>query len=177
MSIPAVLRAAVVAAVALAVDVSARLPAGDELGARGFSARESGAPPFVRPVFGAPVPGEIIDHFDHNAGPYGAGSRGATFAAQPGADISAVGTGTVTFAGAVAGRTWVTVQHPNGLRSTVGELASVEVRRGETVGRGTLLGTSVGAVLLTIRDGDRYLDPEPLLLSGSLRARLVPSPP
>lgn len=172
MSIPAVLRAAVVAAVALAVDVSARLPAGDEPGARGFSARESGAPPFVRPVLG-----EIIDHFDHNAGPYGAGSRGVTFAAQPGADISAVGTGTVTFAGAVAGRTWVTVQHPNGLRSTVGELASVEVRRGETVGRGTLLGTSVGAVLLTIRDGDRYLDPEPLLLSGSLRARLVPSPP
>ncbi|NLA35296.1 MAG: M23 family metallopeptidase [Actinobacteria bacterium] len=126
-------------------------------------------------LFVAPTAAPIADRFDHDAGAYGPGNRGLDFATAPGERVWAIGDGVVVFAGPVAGKRWVTVAHPNGLRSTVGPLQRIDVAPGESVRLGQPLGTVASTLHLSIRDGDRYLDPEPLLALGRVRAILVPA--
>ena len=124
--------------------------------------------------FVAPTTAPISERFDHDAGAYGPGNRGLDFATSHGDEVRAIGDGAVTFSGPVANVSWVTVQHPNGLRSTVGPMARIDVDVGDLVRRGQIVGTVDGPLHLSIRRGDRYLDPEPLLSFGRLRAVLVP---
>lgn len=126
--------------------------------------------------FVPPTAAAISERFDHDAGAYGPGNRGLDFATAPGDEVRAIGDGVVTFSGPVAGDVWVTVQHPNGLRSTVGPMRRSDVVAGERVRRGQVVGTVRAALHLSIREGERYLDPEPLLWFGRLRAVLVPVP-
>ncbi|AOX64621.1 hypothetical protein BJK06_01315 [Curtobacterium sp. BH-2-1-1] len=101
---------------------------------------------------------------------YAAGHRGIDVAAPLGTVVVAVDDGTVTFAGQVAGRGVVTIDHGGGLRSTVDSVAP-GVATGDTVAQGDAVGTvSVGhcpaadpCLHLGARLDDRYADPTPYL--------------
>ncbi|MFM8896037.1 MAG: murein hydrolase activator EnvC family protein [Actinomycetales bacterium] len=72
---------------------------------------------------------------------WGRGHRGIDLAAVPGQEVMAIGSGIVRFAGSIAGKPVVTVEHPGaGLRSTYEPvLATVSV--GSAVRTGTVIGT------------------------------------
>lgn len=67
------------------------------------------------------------------------GHRGVDLAGAPGQAVYAAGPGTVVFAGVLAGRPVVSVQHPGGLRTSYEPVQAV-VRPGEEVQTGTALG-------------------------------------
>lgn len=67
------------------------------------------------------------------------GHRGVDLAGAPGQPVYAAGPGTVVFAGVLAGRPVVSVQHPGGLRTSYEPVESL-VRRGEQVQTGTAVG-------------------------------------
>lgn len=97
-----------------------------------------------------------------------------------GAPVLAAGAGTVMFAGQVAGRGVISIDHPGGLRTTY-EPVSPSVTAGDLVAQGQQIGTLVpghpgcpSAVCLHwgARRGTDYLDP--LHLLGLSRVRLLP---
>ena len=118
--------------------------------------------------------------FDPPPDRYGAGHRGADLAGAPGLPVRAAGDGVVVFAGMVAGRPVVSVDHAGGLRTTYEPVDAV-VGAGQPVARGTVLGTLAGghagcpvAACLHwgLRRGEVYLDP--LSLLGAPEVRLLP---
>ena len=66
-----------------------------------------------------PVVGPVIRGFDPPSNPYGAGHRGIDIAAAFGSPIRAPAAGVVTFSGKVGGQLFVTLDHGDGLSSTV----------------------------------------------------------
>lgn len=113
-----------------------------------------------------PVRGPIVGGF----APVGqfSGHWGVDWAVSAGTEVGAAGAGTVTFAGRVAGNLTVTVAHGGGLRTSYSYLSALTVRRGEQVGRGTVLGRSGvdhsrEALHFSARLGSTYIDPVPLL--------------
>ncbi len=128
------------------------------------------------PLAGRPV---VLRRFDAPAGPYAAGHRGVDLGISAGSPVLAAGGGIVVFAGLVAGRGVVSVQHGR-LRTTY-EPVLATVRPGQPVDAGMRLGTltagihcGVGRSCLHwgLRRGDTYLDP--LLLVGAGPVRLLP---
>jgi murein DD-endopeptidase MepM/ murein hydrolase activator NlpD len=97
---------------------------------------------------------------------YAAGHRGLDVPAALGSTASAVDDGTVAFAGAVGGRTVVTIDHGDGLVSTLDSVTPL-VAAGDDVVRGTPVGrVSVGhcpasapCLHLGARVDGRYVDP------------------
>jgi murein DD-endopeptidase MepM/ murein hydrolase activator NlpD len=67
------------------------------------------------------------------------GHRGVDLAGVSGQPVYAAGSGTVVFAGGLAGRAVVSVQHPGGLRTTY-EPVDAAVRPGQSVEAGSPLG-------------------------------------
>ncbi|NKS87494.1 peptidoglycan DD-metalloendopeptidase family protein [Rhodococcus hoagii] len=109
------------------------------------------------------------------------GHRGVDLAAVPGQTVLAAGAGTVVFAGTVAGKPVVSVDHPGGLRTTY-EPVEATVSAGRRVERGTVLGTvapghpecaAAACLHWGLRRDREYLDPLPLV--GAVRMRLLPS--
>ena len=80
-----------------------------------------------------PVVGPVVRGFDPPSSPYGAGHRGIDIAVPVGTLVVAPAAGVVTFAGAVAGRLYVTIDHGGGVLSTCSFLSSALVRKGDTV--------------------------------------------
>lgn len=149
----------------------------DPLGGVAAQAQQVPPPPVT---YRPPVEGQVTDPFRPPATPYGQGNRGLEYATARGAVVAAPAGGVVTFAGQVGGRLYVTVQHPDGVRTTSGPLGRITpgVARGVDVAAGDALGTSPGSVLWTARVGDTYVDPAILLAaSGTVRVRLVPLRP
>lgn len=145
------------------------------------------AGPVVAPAgaFGWPLAGlpGLARPFEPPEHPYGPGHRGVDLRGSPGQPVLAAGDGTVAFAGMVAGRPVISVDHPNGLRTTYEPVAAV-VSAGELVRRGDVLGTlqaghdgcpAAACLHWGVRRGDEYLDPLRLLALG--RVRLLPMPP
>jgi murein DD-endopeptidase MepM/ murein hydrolase activator NlpD len=87
-----------------------------------------------------PVPGGVERVFQAPVTPYGAGHRGVDLRGRPGTPVRAALGGTVTFAGSVAGRGWITINHGGGLDTTYGWLDPQVVRAGQHVAAGDLLG-------------------------------------
>jgi murein DD-endopeptidase MepM/ murein hydrolase activator NlpD len=140
------------------------------------------APALTVPAWVAPVDGalEVTRPFDPPPGPYAAGHRGVDLAGAPGSPVRAAGVGVVVFAGTVAGRPVVSIDHPNGLRTTY-EPVDPSVGAGQQVARGAPIGTLVGghpgcprAACLHwgVRKGQTYLDPMALL--RPVHVRLLP---
>ncbi|WP_113700168.1 M23 family metallopeptidase [Nonomuraea lactucae] len=107
------------------------------------------------------------------------GHRGIDLAARPSAPVLAASAGTVRYAGPLAGRGVVSIDHPGGLRTTYIPVTA-SVRRGQHVARGDRLGV-VEESLTHCREpclhwgllrAPRYLDP--LLLLGQAHVRLLP---
>ena len=88
---------------------------------------------FVLPVAPPPL---VLTAFRPPADRYGAGHRGVDLAAQPGSAVVAAGTGRVVFAGALAGRGVVSIEHAGGLRTTY-EPVTASVSAGATVAAGS----------------------------------------
>lgn len=124
--------------------------------------------------FVSPVEGPVTDPFRPPPCPWCPGNRGLEIDTAEGAAVVAMGVGRVTFAGAVAGVFYVTVEHPSGLRSTVGRLQTMRVRAGQQVASNQVIGTAGDTTIVTVRHGEHYLDPAPLIGRPSWRPRLVP---
>lgn len=122
-----------------------------------------------------PVDAVVIDPFRAPATPWGPGNRGLEYATLLGSPVRAIGAGEVVFAGPVAGRLAVTVLHADGRRSSYSDLASVEVRFGDLLPRGAVVGHAGRTLHLGLREGDRYVDPAEFL--DRRRAVLVPHRP
>jgi murein DD-endopeptidase MepM/ murein hydrolase activator NlpD len=131
-----------------------------------------------RPPLDGPL--RIARGFDPPARPWLPGHRGVDLAAVPGAVVRAAGNGVVRFAGPLAGRGVVSVEHAGGLRTTY-EPVAVRVRPGDRVAAGHPLGAvAVGhrgcAAPACLHWGLRrdavHLDPFALL--GLARTRLLP---
>lgn len=113
----------------------------------------------------------VADPFRAPEGPYGPGNRGIEYATAPGTAVRAIGSGVVAFAGSVAGRGVVSIDHPSGLRSTYTGLAQITVVVGAPVAQRDMVGRTATHLHLGLRDGRRYLDPAAFF--GGARAVLV----
>jgi murein DD-endopeptidase MepM/ murein hydrolase activator NlpD len=165
--------------------VPAALVAAAVLGLVPVAAAADPSPPSpVAPasVWTAPLPGDLRVGRPFEAPPhaYGPGHRGVDLSAAPGTPVLAAADGVVAFAGMVAGRPVISVDHPDGLRTTY-EPVQPSVGAGARVTRGSPLGTllaghagcSAQACLhWGVRRGDTYLDPMRLLRPP--RVRLLP---
>jgi murein DD-endopeptidase MepM/ murein hydrolase activator NlpD len=128
-----------------------------------------------------PVTGPIVRGFDPPDSPYGAGHRGIDIGAPVGTPVLAPAAGRVTFAGAVAGKLYVTIDHGGGVLSTASFLSEVEVRAEDAVSRGQSIGRTgtghTGDLIPNLHFGVRldgvYVDPldylPPLALVDLLR--------
>jgi murein DD-endopeptidase MepM/ murein hydrolase activator NlpD len=130
----------------------------------------------------APLGGDlsVTRPFEAPAHPYGPGHRGADLAGVPGAPVLAAGDGVVAFAGLVAGRPVISIDHAGGLRTTY-EPVAASVGAGQQVARGAPIGTlasghagcpAAACVHWGLRRGETYLDP--LQLLAVPRVRLLP---
>ncbi len=122
---------------------------------------------------------EVVRAFDPPVTAFGSGHRGVDLAGAPGRPVLAALAGRVTFAGPLAGRGVVVVDH--GPTRTTYEPVAAQVSVGQVVLRGQRLGTLAlaGSHCLPAaclhwgwRRGDTYLDP--LLLVGGGPIRLLP---
>jgi murein DD-endopeptidase MepM/ murein hydrolase activator NlpD len=160
MPSPRLLLAAVIVATSLGWSAASAAPAAAPPTATGvlWSRPLAGDPPVTRAFAPPPTP-------------YAAGHRGVDLAGAAGEPVLSAGAGVVAFAGLVAGRPVVSVEHTDGLRTTY-EPVQPSVAAGQVVARGSPLG-----VLLTghagcpveacvhwgLRRGAAYLDPMSLL--------------
>lgn len=112
---------------------------------------------------------------------FGSGHRGVDLAAAVGDAIRAAGGGVVVYAGQLAGRGVVSIDHPAGLRTTY-EPITATVKAGDRVATGHRIGVLQGGHSSCARaaclhwgarlpDGS-YLDPMGLL--GTIEVRLLP---
>ncbi|GAB94673.1 murein DD-endopeptidase MepM/ murein hydrolase activator NlpD [Kineosphaera limosa] len=125
-----------------------------------------------RPGWQAPLRGspEIGRAFDPPKEKWLAGHRGVDLKSHVGASVLAAGNGIVLHAGLVAGKPVVSIQHPNGLRTTY-EPVITSVKKGQPVGRGAAIGRLApgghcppqACLHWGARKGAQYVDPLSLL--------------
>ena len=88
-------------------------------------------------------PASVTRAFDAPAPDWQRGHRGVDLAGIPGQPVYAAGPGTVAFAGLLAGRPVVSIQHPGGLRTSY-EPVQPAVRTGQRVDVTTGIGRLIG---------------------------------
>lgn len=124
-----------------------------------------------------PMPGPLVRGFDPGTSRYSAGHRGVDILGEAGAAVRSAAAGRVHFAGVVAGRPSVSVDHGGGLRTTYTPVRP-GVGKGDVVRAGDLLGTLEAGHCDTpclhwgLTDGDDYFDPTSYL--ALRRVRLLP---
>lgn len=131
-----------------------------------------------RPTGTWPLDGthQVVRGFDPPAAPWASGHRGVDLLGSPGQEVRAARAGTVTFAGMLAGRGVVVVDH--GGRRTTYEPVAAAVAVGEQVRAGAVLGHLQLAMSHCfpraclhwgLIEGDTYLDPLTLVGGGPIR--------
>jgi len=167
--------------------VGGAVPAAGAAADAAAAAPEVARPPapgtaYVWPL-GSPLP-HVVRPFREPTHRFGPGHRGVDLAAAPAATVHAAAAGVVVFAGRIAGRGVVSVQHPDGLRTTY-EPVTPAVPAGLTVARGDAVGTldpgHAGCPAACLhwgvrRDRGVYVDPVLLVASPSVRLLPVPDP-
>lgn len=123
-----------------------------------------------------PVDAPVTDPFRLPEHEFGPGNRGIEYRTTVGAEVVASAPGTVSFAGSVAGSSFVTVDHGGGLVTTVGFLDEVAVGRGEVVGQGDVLGLAGDRTHFSARQDGVYFDPVLLFGAVHISVRLVDGP-
>jgi murein DD-endopeptidase MepM/ murein hydrolase activator NlpD len=121
-----------------------------------------------------PLHGPVIRGFEPPPTPYEAGHRGIDIAAPFGTEVGASREGVVAFAGWVAGSLFVSIDHPDGVRTTYSWLSEALVKKGQSVQQEQLIGRSGHGHLdlpethlhFGARVGSMYIDPM-LLLEGA----------
>jgi murein DD-endopeptidase MepM/ murein hydrolase activator NlpD len=148
--------------------------------------RTEGTGGYVEPAarFGWPLaPAPTVSRpFQPPSEPYGPGHRGVDLIGTEGQPVLAAGDGAVVYAGPLADRGVVSIDHPNGLRTSY-EPVRASVRAGQLVRRGEPVGTLAAGHLgcrtetclhWGLRRDGQYLDP--LLLVRRVHVRLLPWP-
>ncbi|MFA9444734.1 alpha/beta fold hydrolase [Egicoccus sp. AB-alg6-2] len=131
-----------------------------------------------------PVDLEVVRGFAAPVHEFGAGHRGVDLAAAPGDVVVSAGDGVVAHAGDVAGTTWVTVAHPDGVTTSYGPLTAIAVRSGQEVTGGQRLGVVAAGghgpagddhgLHWGARRGGVYVDPLTLLGPAKLPSLVGP---
>lgn len=121
----------------------------------------------------------VIEPFRAPAHDYGPGHRGMDVAAAPGVPVRAPADGVVAFRGVVVDRPLITIDHGDGLVSTL-EPAASDLAPGDVVTEGQPVGVVAsgghsvsGTLHVGVRWNDRYINPLPLF-GGVPRAVLLP---
>lgn len=126
----------------------------------------------VSVAYRPPVDVEVSRSFEAPASRWSAGNRGLEYRVRGGEPVRAVGPGTVTFAGVIAGSRYVSVLHPDGIKTTYSYLDRIDVAVDQPVQVGDRLGTASDRFQLGARRGGEYFDPQRLFRRH--RAHLVP---
>jgi hypothetical protein len=122
------------------------------------------------------VHGPVIRGFEPPPDPFGQGHRGIDIAAPFGTDMVAAAGGLVAFAGWVAGSLFISIDHPDGVRTTYSWLSKVDVKTGDRVSKSQVIGqtghghpdVSTPHLHFGARVGSTYIDPMLLLERGSV---------
>ncbi|MDO5032500.1 M23 family metallopeptidase [Corynebacterium sp.] len=144
------------------------------------------APPraaaYVDPSTGQPTAQAVLRGFDKPEKNWLPGHRGVDLALPIGAEVRAAGSGTVHFAGSVAGKPVVSILHSDGLRTTY-EPVFARVRKGDGITEGDVIGTlappvdgSEGLHWGALVGPDDYIDPLSLLDAPVIRLKPVDEP-
>ena len=124
-----------------------------------------------------PAPHHVVRGFDPPIQPWLSGHRGVDLAGRVGEPVLAAGDGVIAFAGRIAGVPIVSVQHPDGLRTTYLPVATrrpagAPVTRGERIGRLAVAGSHclpAACLHWGLKRGPDYLDPLALLKLNPVR--------
>ncbi|WP_019192997.1 M23 family metallopeptidase [Corynebacterium timonense] len=109
------------------------------------------------------------------------GHRGVDLALSPGEPVRAAGAGTVAYVGVVVGVPTVSIDHPEGIRTTY-QPVHARVRVGDTVDEGQVIGTLAashaheGLHWGALTGPDTYINPLSLLSAPTIRLKPVPAP-
>ena len=174
------------ASVALSGGAPARSPGSD--GPSGADRKPGGAGAIVPgPVPGSytwPVVGPVIRGFVAPPNQFGAGHRGIDIGVPFGSPVHAANDGVVAFAGWIAGSLYVSIDHPDGVRTTYSWLSLAMVNEGQAVRRGDVIASSGHGhpeiqsphLHFGARIGGTYIDPMILLGGGDVTGliRLAP---
>jgi len=125
-----------------------------------------------------PVTGPVTRGFESPTSPYTAGHRGIDIAVPFGTPVVAAQSGTVAFAGKVAGSLFVSIDHADGIRTTYSWMSVIDVKKGQQLAAGSVIGATgvghPGSTLAHLHFGARfsgeYLDPMLLLSPLDLSA-------
>jgi murein DD-endopeptidase MepM/ murein hydrolase activator NlpD len=102
------------------------------------------------------------------------GHRGVEFRPPVGTPVRAITGGVVTFVGTVAGTKYLVTEIAGGRKVTYGMLAAFSAGVGDRVDAGQIVGHSSARLYLGLRQGNRAVDPMPLLARRVGPLRLVP---
>ncbi|RXZ70500.1 M23 family metallopeptidase [Agromyces albus] len=159
-------------------------PAAEALGLRTGQPAEASSPPVDNPEiwkWPVPPPIQVVSPFRAPPTPYAAGHRGIDLEATAGAVVTAPAAGTVSYAGMVAGRGVVAIDHGDGVVSAI-EPVEALVAAGTPVAAGDPIGTVASGghcasecVHFGVRVHGEYVSPF-LFLGGLPRAVLLPTP-
>ncbi len=127
-------------------------------------------------IHSPPVEAPISDPFRAPEHAYGSGNRGIEYDTEPGQPILASAGGVVTFAGQVGGNLFVTVDHGDGLLTTVGYVGDVIVVRGQAVRSGDSIAVAGERLHFSARLDGIYIDPALLFAGFEVKVRLVADP-
>lgn len=132
---------------------------------------------YVDPASGKETPRRVLRAFEKPEHNWLPGHRGVNLDLETGAEVRAAGSGTVAFAGSVAGRPSISIDHPDGLRSTYTPVFS-RVSVGEKVQEGDIIGTlsapvdgEPGLHWGVLQGKDDYLNPLSLLKAPVIRLK------
>jgi murein DD-endopeptidase MepM/ murein hydrolase activator NlpD len=131
------------------------------------------------PAYGTyawPVVGPVIRGFEEPSGPYGSGHRGIDIVAPPGTPMRAAQGGVVAFAGSVGGYLFISIDHPDGVRTTYSWVSAIAVGKGQRVNRGEVIGLTghghpdedLAHLHFGARVDTTYIDPMLLLERGDV---------
>lgn len=163
---PIAARAPVAATVAAGAPVAGAPVAGTASAAVPLAAAPTAATAARRP----PLPGEPVRRFEPPPHDYGPGHRGVDLAATPGTVVVAPADGVVTFAGPVAGRGVVVIEHAGATLTSLEPVTGlVAVGTAVAVGRPVATvqaspghagcATAAGCLHWGVRVEGRYVDP------------------
>ncbi|MBT2499741.1 M23 family metallopeptidase [Agromyces sp. ISL-38] len=167
----------------LAAFIAITPPAAEALGLRTGAMAEASSPHVDHPqtwTWPVPPPIRVVSPFRAPPTPYAAGHRGIDLEAAAGAVVTAPAAGTVSFAGTVAGRGVVAIDHGDGVVSAI-EPVEALVGAGTSVTAGDSIGTVASGghcasecVHFGVRVHGEYVSPF-LFLGGLPRAVLLPT--
>lgn len=133
-----------------------------------------------------PVDAPIGRRYEQPGTQWGPGHRGVDYYVAAGTMVRAAGDGRVAFAGAVANKLAVTIDHGDGVLSSYSELDEILVRQGTLLRAGAWIGrtgaTHAGGragLHFSVRLGGRYVDPIGLVgpVDPAAAMHLVPVAP